>query len=79
LLETKELSVFEKGYYHGRKGWYGWFGFGGSVMQWHPEAEIGFGYLPSDLQRTDVTNHRGARLQAIVTKIANRKRSNKLI
>ena len=28
-----------------RSGWYGWFGFGGSVMQWHPELEIGFAYI----------------------------------
>ena len=28
-----------------RNGWYGWFGFGGSVMQWHPELQIGFAYI----------------------------------
>ena len=28
-----------------RSGWFGWFGFGGSVMQWHPELQIGFAYI----------------------------------
>ena len=27
-----------------RDGWMGWMGFGGSVMQWHPELKIGFAY-----------------------------------
>ena len=27
-----------------RAGWIGWMGYGGSVFQWHPELNIGFGY-----------------------------------
>jgi len=30
-----------------RDGFYGWQGFGGSVMQWHPGLDIGFGYAPT--------------------------------
>ena len=31
----------------GRDGYYGWFGYGGSVFQWHPDLRIGFGYTPT--------------------------------
>ena len=58
-----------------RAGYYGWFGYGGSVFQWHPELKIGFAYLPSLLQPLDMTNLRGARLQEVavdcVRKLAN--------
>ena len=43
-----------------RDGWYGWMGFGGSIMQWHPELKIGFGYVPQDLFMLDHVNLRGA-------------------
>ena len=48
-----------------RNGYYGWFGFGGSVMQWHPELKIGFGYTPTLLQWYDIQNKKGARLQKL--------------
>ena len=48
--------------YDGREGFIGQMGFGGSVIQWHPELEIGFGYLPSDLNILDRRNVRGALL-----------------
>ena len=41
-----------------RNGWYGWMGLGGSVMQWHPELKIGFGYATTDLFATDMANYR---------------------
>ena len=50
----------------GREGFIGWMGFGGSVMQWHPELKIGFGYVPFDLNYLDRRNVRGAALQKIV-------------
>ena len=28
-----------------REGYYGWFGYGGSIMQWHPELKIGFAFV----------------------------------
>jgi hypothetical protein len=30
-----------------RQGFYGWQGFGGAVMQWHPKMGIGFAYTPT--------------------------------
>ena len=30
----------------GRKGYIGWQGYGGSVLQWNPTHQIGFGYNP---------------------------------
>ena len=46
-----------------RDGWMGWMGFGGSVMQWHPELKIGFAYIPTCLHWYDLENLRGAKLQ----------------
>lgn len=28
-----------------REGYFGWFGYGGSIMQWHPELKIGFAFV----------------------------------
>ena len=53
-----------------REGYYGWVGFGGSVMQWHPELNIGFGYVPSLLEWYEFNNHKGANLQQLVVKCA---------
>lgn len=39
-----------------RVGFFGWHGYGGSVFQWHPELEISFAYVPSDLVPTDHLN-----------------------
>jgi len=54
------------GMYKNRDGYYGWFGFGGSVFQWHSELRIGFAFVPTCLQTLDLTNARGAALQQIV-------------
>jgi hypothetical protein len=43
----------------GREGFYGWFGVGGSVMQWNPELKIGFGYVPFEYNILDSCNARG--------------------
>ena len=32
-----------------KKGFYGWAGLGGSVFMGHPELNIGFSYVPTDL------------------------------
>ena len=34
-------------------------GLGGSIFQWHPEAKIGFGYVPTSLNVFDLANERG--------------------
>lgn len=46
-----------------RQGFIGWLGLGGSVVQWHPEYNIGFAYVPTFLAYEDVSNTRGALLQ----------------
>ena len=46
-----------------RTGYVGWMGLGGSVFQWHPEYNIGFGYIPTFLAYEDIGNERGAFLQ----------------
>ena len=35
-----------------REGYYGWFGIGGSILQWHPEMQIGFAFIPTYLNLT---------------------------
>ena len=53
----------------GRDGYYGWFGYGGSVFQWNPNLKIGFGYTPTLLHWQDpFTNHKGRLLQQEVVK-----------
>ena len=59
-------------YEEGREGYYGWFGYGGSVFQWNPDLRIGFAYVPSYLHALDMTNARGKKLQEEVAKIAKR-------
>ena len=49
-----------------REGFYGWVGVGGSIMQWHPELQIGFAFTPTFLELTDLVSVRGAVLQQIV-------------
>jgi hypothetical protein len=44
-------------------------GLGGSVMQWHPEEQIGFGYAMTQLEVTP-TNERARVLQAAVVTCA---------
>ena len=49
-----------------REGFYGWFGMGGSIMQWHPELQIGFAFTPTYFNLTELVSERGAVLQQIV-------------
>ncbi len=46
-----------------REGFCGWFGFGGSVFQWHPELQISFSYVPTQLSWYDFSASRGGELQ----------------
>ena len=41
-------------------------GFGGSIFQWHPEQDVGFGYVPTSLHMLDFLNERGKLYQAEV-------------
>ena len=49
-----------------RKGFIGWMGVGGSVMQWNPELKIGFAYVPTLGAWEDPSNAKGALLQKAV-------------
>lgn len=51
-----------------RKGFYGWYGNGGSIFQWNPEQQVGFGYVPTLLFSLDLCNFRGSILQDLVSK-----------
>ena len=57
---------------HGRHGFYGWMGLGGSVFQWHPEHKIGFGYVPTSLFPVDIFNERGKAYQEEVLRCVER-------
>jgi len=52
----------------GREGFWGWMGLGGSIFQWHPEHEIGFGFVPTSLHALDFMNERGKAYQAEVVR-----------
>ena len=41
----------------------GWLGFGGSVMQWHPRLNLGFGYTCTLLSWWDLANTKARKLQ----------------
>jgi len=56
-------NVFERMLNSGRRGFVGWHGFGGSVMMWHPEHKIGFGYTCTSLSWWDFTNQKARKLQ----------------
>ena len=49
-----------------REGFYGWYGHGGSVFQWHPELKIGFAFIPTHLNPLEIANERVAVLQQLV-------------
>ena len=55
-----------------RIGFYGWFGYGGSIFQWHPQLKIGFAFVPTFLNTTEPVNQRGAKLQQIVKECAEK-------
>lgn len=57
-----------------RKGYVGWLGIGGSVMQWHPEEEISFAYAMDTMELVP-WNARGLLLQTEVLKCAQREKN----
>ena len=54
----------------GRAGFVGWMGFGGSVMQWHPGLDMGFGYTCTLLTWWDLANTKARKLQKEAVKCA---------
>ena len=59
----------------GREGFYGWMGLGGSIFQWHPQLDIGFGFVPTSLHALDILNERGKAYQAEMLKCIERELS----
>jgi CubicO group peptidase (beta-lactamase class C family) len=66
--QDPEGSAFDKGLNDGREGFYGWMGLGGSIFQWHPQHQIGFGYVPTSLHILDLVNERGKAYQIEVVR-----------
>lgn len=66
-------SKLDKAFNIGREGFFGWMGLGGSIFQWHPEHEIGFGYVPTSLNMLDLVNERGKAYQAEVLSCIERR------
>ena len=56
-------SVLGRALNDGRQGFFGWMGLGGSLFQWHPHHDIGFGYVPTSLNVLDILNERGKEYQ----------------
>jgi hypothetical protein len=62
--------VFDTGYLGpGRKGYVGWLGAGGSVLQWRQDIRLGFGYAPSRMELSP-RNLRGEALQEAAAQCA---------
>ena len=57
-----------------RRGFYGWMGMGGSVLQWNPSLRIGFAYAPTLILWHDDVCSKGARLQREVAECAQREK-----
>jgi len=64
--EAAKRGGLGKAFNAGREGFYGWMGLGGSIFQWHPGHEIGFGFVPTALHVVDILNERGKVYQAEV-------------
>ena len=59
-----DANVGEDHFYSNHDGFYGWMGYGGSVLQWNPEKKIGFAFIPTYL---DIMNQlRGGEVQKLV-------------
>ncbi len=72
-------SAMEKALNHGREGFYGWMGLGGSIFQWHPEYQIGFAFVPTSLHVLDLVNERGKAFQAEVLRIVEEARNGQSV
>ena len=60
---------------YGEMGFVGWIGASGSVMQWHPELRMGFGYAPTLSHFLDFDAKKAERLQrAVIECIKNIKK-----
>ena len=69
---TPDSTSLERAFNHGREGFYGWMGLGGSIFQWHPQLDIGFAFVPTSLHVLDLLNERGMTYQAEVLNCINK-------
>jgi CubicO group peptidase (beta-lactamase class C family) len=73
FVESSAKSTrLDRAFNVGREGFYGWMGLGGSIFQWHPRHEIGFGFVPTSLHVLDFLNERGKTYQAEVLRCVER-------
>ena len=64
---SSDATPMDKNHFNkNREGYYGWFGYGGSLVQWHPDLKIGFAFIPTLVVQIDMVNERGGVLQQIV-------------
>ena len=75
--DYEDDKISERVFKSGRDGFIGWLGFGGSVMQWHPVRNIGFGYTCTMISWWDLVNTNGRKLQKEVVKCAEANKKNK--
>lgn len=70
---TPGSSTLERGFNAGREGFFGWMGLGGSIFQWNPEFDVGFGFTVTELHVLDIFNERGKAYQAEVMRCIHQK------
>lgn len=63
---NSQSTKLEREFQVGREGFFGWMGLGGSIFQWNPEQDIGFGFVVTELHVLDLLNERGKTYQAEV-------------
>lgn len=68
FVDYDDDVLSERVFKSGRDGFVGWLGFGGSVMQWHPRANVGFGYTCTLVTWWDLVNTNARKLQKEVIK-----------
>ncbi|XP_023325826.1 uncharacterized protein LOC111699384 isoform X2 [Eurytemora carolleeae] len=62
----------------GRHGFTGWMGFGGSIIQWHTELKLGFGYACTFMTWWDMANIKARKLQKEVVVCTKRINEEKI-
>jgi len=73
----EDLHIFPEDWgFKGREGFIGWMGLGGSVFQWHPDHQIGFGYSSNLIDFSDMNNNKGLKLQKCVVKCLIERNNN---
>ncbi|MFK7977587.1 MAG: serine hydrolase domain-containing protein [Halioglobus sp.] len=69
---SADSARLEREFQVGREGFFGWMGLGGSIFQWNPEKDIGFGFVVTELHVLDLLNERGKTYQAEVLRCVDK-------